>query len=102
MFVLGLQGSPRKTGNTAVLLRSFLDESRALGAETLHMEVAYKKISPCMECGKCEEEGFCPIDDEMQEVYPLLRLADVVVMATPIYFYGATAQIKALIDRSQA
>ena len=102
MFVLGLQGSPRKTGNTAVLLGSFLEESKALGAETLHIEVAHKKISPCMECGTCEEEGFCPIDDEMQGIYPLLRRADVVLMATPIYFYGATAQIKALIDRSQA
>ncbi|MDY7030620.1 MAG: NAD(P)H-dependent oxidoreductase, partial [Thermodesulfobacteriota bacterium] len=85
-----------------MLLGSFLEESKALGAETLHIEVAHKKISPCMECGTCEEEGFCPIDDEMQGIYPLLRRADVVLMATPIYFYGATAQIKALIDRCQA
>jgi protein-tyrosine-phosphatase/multimeric flavodoxin WrbA len=59
-------------------------------------------ITPCQECGTCEKKGFCPIDDDMQEVYPLLRQADIIVMATPIFFYGATAQLKALIDRSQA
>ena len=102
MFILELQGSPRKEGNTATLLEWFLDEARQAGAQTLNLEVASKKIAPCLECGVCEETGFCSINDEMQDVYPLLRRADVVVMATPIYFYGATAQIKALIDRSQA
>ncbi|MCK5487880.1 MAG: NAD(P)H-dependent oxidoreductase, partial [Desulfobacterales bacterium] len=59
-------------------------------------------ISPCQECGTCEKKGFCPIDDDMQQVYPLLRQADIIIMATPIFFYGPTAQMKALIDRSQA
>jgi arsenate reductase len=101
MFVLGLQGSPRLKGNTALLLSSFLDEARRLGARTLRLDVARKKISPCQECGTCEKEGFCPIDDEMQDVFFLLREADIVVMATPVFFYGATAQLKALIDRTQ-
>jgi arsenate reductase len=102
MFVLGLQGSPRTKGNTSVLLSVYLAEAERLGAQTECLDVAKKNISPCKECGTCEKKGFCPIEDDMQEIYPLLRRADIIVMATPVFFYGPTAQIKALIDRSQA
>lgn len=102
MFVLGLQGSPRNKGNTSILLSTFLTEAERLGAHTKHLDVARKSISPCQECGTCEKEGYCPIDDDMQQIYTLLWQADIIVMATPIFFYGPTAQMKALIDRSQA
>lgn len=102
MFVLGLQGSPRTKGNTSILLSTFLAEAERLGARTQHLDVARKNISPCQECGTCEKEGFCPLDDDMQQIFPLLRQADIIVMATPIFFYAPTAQMKALIDRSQA
>jgi arsenate reductase (thioredoxin) len=102
MYVLGLQGSPRIKGNSALLLSAFLEEAANLGARTELVNVAKKKITPCQECGTCEKKGFCPIDDDMQEMYPLLRQADVVVVSTPIFFYGPTAQMKAVIDRSQA
>jgi len=102
MFVLGLQGSPRVKGNTSILLSTFLTEAERLGAQTEYLDVAKRNISPCLECGVCEQEDFCPIDDDMQDVYPLLRQADLIVMATPMFFYGCTAQLKALIDRSQA
>lgn len=102
MFVLGLQGSPRTKGNTSVLLSAYLAEAERLGAQTEHIDVAKKNISPCKECGTCDKKGFCPIEDDMQEIYPLLRRADIIVMATPVFFYGPTSQIKALIDRSQA
>jgi len=59
------------------------------------------KISPCLGCGKCEVEGRCSLDDEMSRVYPLLEKTHHVVVATPVYFYGVTAQLKALIDRCQ-
>lgn len=101
MFVLGLQGSPRIKGNTSILLSTFLQEAERLGAHTERMDVARKRISPCQECGNCEKKGFCAVDDEMQQVFFLLRQADIIVMATPIFFYGATAQLKALIDRTQ-
>lgn len=102
MFVLGLQGSPRVKGNTSVLLSTFLAEAERLGARTEYLDVAKKNIAPCRECGACEKKGFCPFDDDMQEVYPLLRHADLIVLASPVFFYGVTAQLKALIDRSQA
>jgi arsenite transporter/arsenate reductase (thioredoxin) len=102
MFVLGLQGSPRKKGNTQFLLSSFMREAEKLGARTHMIQVCEKNIVACKELIVCEKKGFCPIDDDMKhEIYPLLREAEVVVAATPIFFYNTTAQLKALIDRSQ-
>jgi len=102
MMVLGLQGSPREKGNTAFLLSAFMSEAKKLGAQTHVIEVAKKKIIPCRGYTVCLKKGFCPIDDDMKnEIYPLLRKADVIVAATPIFFYHVTAQLKALIDRCQ-
>jgi len=102
MLVLGLQGSPRREGNTAHLLSAFMDEVGRLGAEVTTLDVAEMDIHPCRACNACQEDGRCIIDDDMQEVYPLLHRADLVAAASPIFFYGVTASLKALIDRSQA
>jgi arsenate reductase len=104
MFILGLQGSPRIRGNTRDLLSAFLDQAGRAGAQTRLLDVARMNITPCLGCGKCEKKGFCVIanDDMATTIYPLLRRADVVVAATPIYFYHASAQLKVLIDRTQA
>ena len=102
MLVLGLQGSPRTKGNCSILLSTFLNEAEKAGADTHYLNVAGKDVSPCIECGVCEKKGFCSIDDGMQQIYPLLRQADIIVMASPVFFYGPTAQMKTLIDRSQA
>jgi multimeric flavodoxin WrbA/protein-tyrosine-phosphatase len=103
MFVLGLQGSPRKKGNTNFLLSAFMGEVETRGVETQIINVCEKNIKPCIGCGNCEKKGFCSIkdDDMTNEIFALLRRADVVVIATPIYFYNATAQMKLLIDRTQ-
>ena len=102
MLFLGLQGSPRLKGNTHFLLSLFLKEAEKQGARSLTVHVDKKNIQPCKEYIVCEKKGFCPIKDDMKhEIYPLLRKADVVVAATPIFFYNFTAQFKALIDRSQ-
>lgn len=102
MLVLGLQGSPRKKGNTSFLLSAFMKEAERLGALTHVIEVDKQNIVPCKEYIVCEKKGFCPIDDDMsRQIYSLLRRAEIVVAATPVFFYNATAQLKALIDRSQ-
>lgn len=101
MLALGLMGSPRKKGNTDFLLSAFMNEIEKAGVRTHVIEIAKKKITPCMEYSVCEKKGTCPIDDDMNEIYPLLRGADIIVLATPIFFYNAPAQVKALIDRSQ-
>lgn len=104
MFVLGLQGSPRLKGNTHYLLEQFLDVARQKGAHTEKLDVARANVLPCTGCGTCERKGYCVIgDDDMASgIYGLLRRADVVVLASPVYFYNVPAAMKALIDRSQA
>ena len=102
MLVLGLQGSPRLKGNTRRLLSMFLDEAEKLGARVRMIDVDRQNIVPCKEYIVCEKKGFCPIDDDMKkEIYSLLREAEVVVAATPIFFFNMTAQLKALVDRCQ-
>ena len=102
MLVLGLQGSPRKKGNTNFLLETFMDAAENTGARTHVIDVTRKNIIPCKEYIVCEKKGFCPIDDDVRdEIYPLLRQAEVVVIATPIFFYNMTAQLKAVVDRCQ-
>ncbi len=102
MLVLGLQGSPRLKGNTRRLLSMFLDEAEQLGARVRMIDVDRQNIVPCKEYITCEKKGFCPIDDDMKkEIYSLLREAEVVVAATPIFFFNMTAQLKALVDRCQ-
>ena len=102
MLVLGFQGSPRKKGNTSFLLSSFMQAAESLGAQTRTIEVAQKNIIPCKEYIVCEKKGFCPIDDDIKtEIYPLIRQAEVVVLASPIFFYNMTAQLKAVVDRCQ-
>ena len=103
MFIIGLQGSPRKNGNTHYLLKTFMKEAEDFGARTHVIEVDKKNIVPCKGCGFCEKNGYCITqdDDMAYEIYSLLRKADVIVAASPIFFYNVTAQLKALIDRSQ-
>ncbi len=102
MLVLGFQGSPRKKGNTSFLLSTFMQAVEKLGAQTRIIEVAQKNIIPCKEYVVCEKKGYCPIDDDIKtEIYPLIRQAEVVVLASPIFFYNMTAQLKAVVDRCQ-
>ncbi|MCU0592501.1 MAG: NAD(P)H-dependent oxidoreductase [Desulfobacterales bacterium] len=102
MLIVGLQGSPRKKGNTNFLLSTFLQTAAQRGAVTRTIQVAERNILPCKEYVVCEKKGYCPIDDDMAgEIYGLLRQAEVVVLASPIFFYNMTSQLKALVDRCQ-
>ena len=102
MLVLGLQGSPRKKGNSKFLLEMFMKSAENTGARTHIVDVTRKNIIPCKEYVVCEKKGYCPIEDDVRdEIYPLLRQAEVVVLATPIFFYNMTAQLKAVVDRCQ-
>ena len=102
MLVLGLQGSPRRKGNAKCLLTTFMDEAASYGCRTQTIDVCQRDIKPCEEYIVCEKKGFCPIKDDMRdEIFRLIREADILVMATPIFFFNAPAQLKALIDRCQ-
>ncbi|MBW1924396.1 MAG: flavodoxin family protein [Deltaproteobacteria bacterium] len=102
MIVLGIYGSPRKGGNTDQLLDRALEGARSEGADIRKVYVRKLSMSGCIECGGCDETGRCVVKDDMQEVYPLFEEAQAIFLASPIFFYGVTAQAKALIDRAQA
>lgn len=100
--VLGIYGSPRKGGNSDQLLDKVLEGAQSGGAEVKRVYARDLKISGCRECGGCDKTGKCVVEDEMQSVYPLLEEAELIFLASPIFFYGLTAQAKALVDRAQA
>jgi arsenate reductase (thioredoxin) len=102
MFILGLQGSPRQKGNTSHLLSLCMAQAERDGALTHTIEIDKRHILPCKEYLVCDKKGYCPIDDDMKrEVYALIRRADVILSASPVFFYNVTAQLKALMDRCQ-
>lgn len=102
MKVLGLFGSPRRGGNTDLLLEEMLKGAQSQGAEIDKIFLSEYDISGCQECRSCEATGNCVIQDQMQEIYPKLMEADYIILASPIFFYGVTAQAKRMIDRCQA
>ena len=102
MKVLGIMGSPRRQGNTELLLDKALEGVREAGAEIESVLVSKLKISPCLEIYACLKDGNCSIRDDMQLLYKKLLEADHVIFASPIFFYSITSQAKALVDRCQA
>ena len=100
--VLGLFGSPRRGGNTELLLEETLKGAETEGAEIDRIHLTDFTITPCKECHGCDQTGNCVILDDMEKIYPKLIEADIIILASPIFFYGITAWAKALIDRSQA
>lgn len=99
--ILGIAGSPRLNGNTAVLLDEALKGAREAGASTKKVVVCNRKISPCLGCGHCLKTGRCQQRDSMDSIYPLTLSSHGVILAAPIYFNSLNAQAKALIDRHQ-
>ncbi len=102
MKVVAFLGSPRVQGNTEILLKEALKPINEAGHETTLIRPDQMNISPCLNCGACDASGECIINDEMDEVYELIRKCDRFIMASPIYFAGLTAQIKTMIDRCQS
>lgn len=102
MKVLGIAGSPRRGGNTDLLLDEALRGAKDAGAEVEKIYARNYKIAPCIECNGCFKRGECVIKDEMQQIYPKLLEADRIIFASPIFFMGITGWAKALIDRCQA
>ncbi|HUV52673.1 MAG TPA: flavodoxin family protein [Dehalococcoidia bacterium] len=102
MKVLGIMGSPRIKGNTDLLLEETLKGAQSRDAETEKIIVDKLKIAPCKEYLGCFKDGNCVIRDDMDTIYPKLLEADVVIIASPMFFYGLSSQAKALVDRCQA
>jgi multimeric flavodoxin WrbA len=100
--VLALAGSPVKGGSTDTLLDQVLRGVMEKGASVEKLYLCDLEIAPCNSCGECDETGVCTIDDDMEGLYKKLLKSDVIILASPIYFMGLPAQLKAMIDRCQS
>ena len=101
MKILILQGSPRANGNTAWMAEEYKKAAEAAGHQVTVVNVAKKKIAGCLACEYChgKGDGACIQKDDMQELYPLMAEAEVLVLAAPIYYFTLCAQIQTPIQR---
>ena len=101
--VLILSGSPRKGGNSDLLCDEFMRGALEAGNQVEKIFLRSKKIAPCNACYYCKQSGGkCAIQDDMAEILDKMQATDVIVMASPVYFYSIDAQMKAVIDRCVA
>ena len=97
--VLILKGSPRERGNSAVLAERAAQGARAAGAQVESIYLHGLDIRACDACDLCAEQGECVIEDDMRSLYPKLAAADAILLASPIYWFTFSAQMKLCIDR---
>lgn len=101
--ILIINGSPKKNGNTSILISAFTKGAKSKGASVEVVNAAFlkNKVNGCNSCRACQKtkEFACVIDDDASKVIDKMTRADVIVFATPLYFYGPTAQLKVVIDR---
>lgn len=103
MKILLISGSPHKAGTTSVLIKAFSKGAESAGHEVYHFNAGEKEVHPCIACEKCHSAvSACVFRDAFDEIRDMLIEADAVVFASPIYYYGLTAQLKAVIDRFYA
>ena len=104
MKILILNGSPHLDGAASDMVNAFAEGAREAGHEVVSMNVAHKNIKGCMACEYCRnrEKGVCVQKDDMQAIYPEILSADMVVFASPIYYFTLSAQLQAVIHRTYA
>ncbi|QJA06753.1 flavodoxin family protein [Thermosulfurimonas marina] len=102
MRILAFNGSPRRGGNTDLLLAAFVQGAKDAGAEVRRFDLYQMDFQGCIECGGCDRTGECVLEDDLAPLYPELLAAEVIVLASPIFFYNLTSRTQALIERSQA
>lgn len=101
--VLVLSGSPRKNGNSEILCEQFINGANEVGHSIEKISLYNQKINYCIACDGCRKnKGICVHNDDMAKILEKMIEADVIVMATPVYFYTMDAQMKTLIDRTVA
>ena len=98
--ILILSASPRKGGNSELLCDQFILGAKEAGHQTEKIFLRDKKIGYCLACDHCQGNGGCTQKDDMAEILEKMIATDVIVMATPVYFYTMNAQMKTLIDRT--
>ena len=104
MNILVLNGSPRPNGNTAAMVNAFVEGATENGHNITVVSVCQTKIAGCLACEYCHTkgEGKCVQKDDMQEIYPVLEEAEMIVLASPIYYHSLTGQLQCAINRIYA
>jgi multimeric flavodoxin WrbA len=102
MKVVAFNGSPRKGGNVESLLWEALRPIEYAGHDVAKVNLNELSIRPCQDCGGCEKTGICVQKDDMTAVAEAIRAADRIILASPIFFFGLSAQTKAMVDRCQS
>jgi multimeric flavodoxin WrbA len=102
MKVIAFNGSPRKGGNTQLLVNEAVRGVRETGMEVTLFTLNELNLRACQHCGSCDTTGRCVIQDDMQAIHRDIRVADRIILASPIYFFGLSAQTKIMVDRCQA
>jgi multimeric flavodoxin WrbA len=99
MKIVGFDGSPRDDGNTEKLVKAVLEGAAEKGAQTQYYKILKMKITPCLGCNTCREDGICTIEDEMQPLYDTIQNADALVLGSPVYMWQMTAITKGFLER---
>ena len=101
MNILILNGSPRPGGNTAALMKAFTEGAESAGHTVTQLQVGAMNIRGCLGCEACRKSGSgkCVQQDDMQQVYPAINAADMIVLASPVYFWALTGQMQSAITR---
>ena len=102
MKILGITCSPRKGGNTEILIKAALSGAKEEGVKVKLLQIHEMKIAPCDGCTTCHQSGECRIKDDMQQVYQKLLEADGIILGSPVYFWSISAQAKIFMDRTYA
>ena len=97
--ILAVIGSPRRNGNTHILVSKIVEGAKAKGAVVDELFLGDLNIRECDGCHPCWKGKECSKDDDMRDIYPAINRSDVIIFGTPVYWYGPTALMKAFIDR---
>jgi len=100
--VLGIVCSPRKAGNTEILVREALAGAKESGAKVELLRISDMNIAACDGCETCHQSGECRIKDDMQKVYEKILEADGIILGSPVYFWSVSSQAKTFMDRTYA
>lgn len=101
MAILGISATPRRGGNSELILNSFLEGASKAGRETEIIRLSELTFSPCQACDRCGNSGKCVVKDDMQLIYPKMLSCEGLVISTPVFFGTLSAQLKMFIDRFQ-
>lgn len=99
MKIVILQGSPNKSGSTSILTESFTQGATEAGHMVERIDISSKKIKACTGCVACGYNGPCVQKDDNEQIKEAILSADMIVLATPLYYFGMSAQLKTVVDR---